>query len=321
MKEQILTGTLPERIDQILRFVKEKNTDEAELESIERVYASADVPFTKAARAFYAEYSRPFWGTRLETVGENGKRKAVPFAYSLYGDDPEGELMDVFAERLHGIYYEENPFGDFFGVAETAKADAARNAVPLGEIGYSYPASIWITDDQHLLAFHDYDDSRMVEYESLADFLSVEMIPCVPDVVCKYSSLWGGAVLCDKLEELKIQPVGDGMIDLICPPSNITTFIDFCKRRGHKIYGFTWWCAADENHSPCGMGGPLSKYFDGWFSEIPMDGLIALKNHDEYRRFFTKEWPESVAYKACYWPAFWLEDPFKIDKNPNQEKR
>lgn len=307
MKEQLLTGSLPERIEQIFRFAKENYTEEATFDNIERVYAAAEVPFTEAARAFYADYSRPFWGTRLEAIGEGGKRKAVPFEYTLYGDAPDGEIFDDTVERLRAIYNDDEPFSDFVNVASTAKAGPTRNAVPLGEIGYEYPASVWITEDNRLWVFHDYNDSRLVEYGSLAEFLAIEMIPCIPDVIRKYSSLWGGAVLCDKLEELKIQPVGDGMIDLICPPSNAAVFIDFCKRRGHKIYGFTWWCSADEHHKPCGMGGPKSKYFDGWFSEIPMDGIISFGSHDEYRRFFKKDWPESEAYRECWWPGFWLE--------------
>ena len=30
------------------------------------------------------------------------------------------------------------------------------------------------------------------------------------------------------LEKYKIQPVGDDMIDLICPPENVQDFIDYC---------------------------------------------------------------------------------------------
>ena len=31
------------------------------------------------------------------------------------------------------------------------------------------------------------------------------------------------------LEALQIQPVGEGLIDLICPPEHIHAFIDFCE--------------------------------------------------------------------------------------------
>ena len=109
------------------------------------------------------------------------------------------------------------------------------------------------------------------------------------------------------LEKYKIQPVGDDMIDLICPPENVQDFIDYCDANEILIRGFTWWCHATDEHEPCGMGGPNSKYFDGWFSEIKIEGIIRFDTNEEYRRFFLKEWPESEEYKPCFWPGFWLE--------------
>ena len=56
------------------------------------------------------------------------------------------------------------------------------------------------------------------------------------------------------------------------------------------------------------MGGPKSEYFDGWFSEIPMDEIIALKDNEAYRTFLSNEWPKTPEYRACYIPGFWLSD-------------
>jgi hypothetical protein len=77
---------------------------------------------------------------------------------------------------------------------------------------------------------------------------------------------------------------------------------------GLRIGGFTWWCHVADGHEPCGMGGPKSEYFDGWFSEIPMDKIIELKDNEACRAYFAKEWPEDPDYRACYWPGFWLLD-------------
>ena len=109
------------------------------------------------------------------------------------------------------------------------------------------------------------------------------------------------------LEELKIQPVGDGLIDMICSPACIDAFIDLCNAQGVPIKGFTWWCHVAEGHKPCGMGGPLSRYFDGWFSEIPLDDIIRLSDNETYRDYFKNVWPASADYHSCYWPGFWLE--------------
>ena len=111
-----------------------------------------------------------------------------------------------------------------------------------------------------------------------------------------------------KLEDLKIQPVGDGLVDMICSPKYVDGFVALCTASGIRIQGFTWWCHVVEGHEPCGMGGPKSKYYDGWFSEIPMDEIIRLADNESYKAFFENVWPTDPQYHHCYWPAFWLED-------------
>jgi hypothetical protein len=110
------------------------------------------------------------------------------------------------------------------------------------------------------------------------------------------------------LAALSIQPVGNGLIDLICPPDRVDLFIDFCNAAGRIVRGFTWWCHVTEGHEPCGMGGPAAKYFDGWFSEIPADGLIRFLDNESYRDYFKNVWPADKRYQACRWPGFWLEE-------------
>ena len=111
-----------------------------------------------------------------------------------------------------------------------------------------------------------------------------------------------------QLDELRIQPVGEGedMIDLICPPEKIDAFLDLCNTEGIEIKGFSWWCHVTEGHEPCGMGGPKSSFFEGWFSEIPMDDIVRLPDNASYSTFFKSIWPEEDNYHDCWWPGFWL---------------
>ena len=109
-------------------------------------------------------------------------------------------------------------------------------------------------------------------------------------------------------EKLKVQPVGDGLIDLICPMENADLFITEMDKLGIRIKGFKWWCHVTGDHEPCGMGGPKNKFGEGWFSEVlPMDELISFENNEEYRKFFLYEWKQSGNYKPCVCPGFWLE--------------
>lgn len=110
------------------------------------------------------------------------------------------------------------------------------------------------------------------------------------------------------IESLKIQPVGTGWIDMICSPDRIDDFIDLCNSKNLSITGFTWWCHVIDGHEPCGMGGPVSKYYDGWFSEIEMGNVTILANNESYRKFFQEIWPLLSEYEPCHWPGFWLRD-------------
>lgn len=109
------------------------------------------------------------------------------------------------------------------------------------------------------------------------------------------------------LRELRIQPVGKGYIDLICPPENIGAFIDRMEALQIPIEGFAWWCHVRGDHHPCGMGGPLNRYGEGWFSEIRMDDILRFDGYEALRRYLLEEYPNSPAYKPCYVPAFWLD--------------
>ena len=108
------------------------------------------------------------------------------------------------------------------------------------------------------------------------------------------------------IRELHIQPVGNGYIDLICPPENIGAFIDHMEELHIPIEGFTWWCHVRDGHHPCGMGGPLNRYGEGWFSEIYMKDILRFDDYNSLRCYLLEEYPNNPEYKPCYVPAFWL---------------
>ncbi len=122
------------------------------------------------------------------------------------------------------------------------------------------------------------------------------------------------------LDGLKIQPVGDGLIDLICPWESVEEFIRQCDREGLAVTGFTWWCHVTGDHRPCGMGGPRSEHFDGWFSELAMDEPISFENNSEYLHYLKDVWPGEREYRPCLWPGFWLE-PWRAAPGSGSEKK
>lgn len=109
------------------------------------------------------------------------------------------------------------------------------------------------------------------------------------------------------LNDLHIQSVGSGFIDLICPKQSIEKFIDEMNKLHIKIIGITWWCHVTEGHEPCGMGGPKNKFGSGWYSEIPLVDLTRFDSNEQLRKYLLEEYPVSEEYKECFVPAFWLE--------------
>ncbi len=91
-----------------------------------------------------------------------------------------------------------------------------------------------------------------------------------------------------KLNEIirnnRVQPVGNGYIDCIVLKADILGFMHQLSELGILVTGVSWWCHVDKEnkpHSNCphGMGGPVSKYHTGWFSELQNDMLtISEKN-------------------------------------------
>ena len=78
----------------------------------------------------------------------------------------------------------------------------------------------------------------------------------------------------DELDKLilkhKIQPVGCGYIDCIVTFENVFNFINDLTDLGIKVNTLTWWCHCKDKKNGCphGIGGPVSKHYDGWFSEM-----------------------------------------------------
>lgn len=124
------------------------------------------------------------------------------------------------------------------------------------------------------------------------------------------------------IETHKAQPVGHGYIDIIVSRDNYKDFVADLVRNNYKIKSISWWeYCPKEKESNYGLGGPKSNYYDGWFSELPVDvddlDNVALKEkeiEEINNKIETKviEFPdETVMFKQNNWltPAIWLDVP------------
>ena len=120
----------------------------------------------------------------------------------------------------------------------------------------------------------------------------------------------------------KAQPVGWGYIDIVVRREHYRNFVEDILRAGINIGSISWWEYVDEMGKPntYGMGGPRSRFYDGWFAEVgteldevPLSHSIELQltkiiDIVENKQIRLATLPD-ISFKGCrsLTPAFWLD--------------
>lgn len=129
----------------------------------------------------------------------------------------------------------------------------------------------------------------------------------------------------DQILELhQAQPVGDGYIDIIVTRDRYALLIKDLVENEFKITSISWWewCPTGQECA-YGIGGPESKFFEGWFAELPIDvddiSSSADVEYDDVIALLTNtietktiKYPdEMVTFEEHRWltPALWLDVP------------
>lgn len=121
-----------------------------------------------------------------------------------------------------------------------------------------------------------------------------------------------------RLDELlvkyKAEPVGWGYIDCLILNDDLSGFANELGVLGIRINAFTVWChCTDENKirygCPHGLGGPKSKYHDGWFSELCDGPFFELVENKQIIDMVFNELPKKSWYSPCMVSAPWLDVP------------
>jgi hypothetical protein len=121
--------------------------------------------------------------------------------------------------------------------------------------------------------------------------------------------------------------VGNGYIDIIAGRSKYINQINELVLEGFNISSITWWewCNGDQKPK-YGMGGPKSKFYDGWYAELPIDAddlkyqnqisvVDRLKIIEHILTFIhTKQITLAdglISFQSALWltPALWLDVP------------
>ncbi|MDH6367517.1 MULTISPECIES: hypothetical protein [unclassified Breznakia] len=111
--------------------------------------------------------------------------------------------------------------------------------------------------------------------------------------------------ICKIMKTYKVQSVGNGFIDCICPTSNISDFLEELNELGIGITHFTIWEYVRENKGlpVVGMGGPKYDYGEGWYAEIGCDYF----NFTGETNLIEMLSEESTRWNCEIVPGFWLD--------------
>ncbi|MCL2487218.1 MAG: hypothetical protein FWE80_00875 [Oscillospiraceae bacterium] len=110
------------------------------------------------------------------------------------------------------------------------------------------------------------------------------------------------------IKEHKVQPVGSGYTDCIISFGESFDFINALSNIGINVYGVTWWCHCKNDVTGCphGMGGPLSLYYDGWFSEMWYE-MLEFDRNEQVISYLNS--PKDKSIFECFVPALWPDVP------------
>ncbi len=115
----------------------------------------------------------------------------------------------------------------------------------------------------------------------------------------------------------KVQPVGYGYVDCITMRDKFEDFVNDISELGVVVNISSWWCYVNPNNPsncgcPQGIGGPLSEYYDGWFSELQNDlydvGEVLIDNIKEE---YDLQLLTSINMKVINDINYLLKTPFK----------
>lgn len=161
-----LNGTKQERIIQALHMAGWQSERPINLSNIEKYYTEKGIELFQSAKDFFTEYSGMASKWYIEVDNFN---RAADFTFELFPYPPsyQREVRD---------YMFDDPKYEVYSTDYQAVLDLAHEKVILvGEIGYYYPACVWIGESAKLYATHDYDEQVLV-FQSLPELISHELL-------------------------------------------------------------------------------------------------------------------------------------------------
>ncbi len=172
-----LEGTkIEEKVQAAIAFGK-AHRPAFDREKIAAIYRRANIPFTKAAERFWAEWFGVLGGLRFWPEGPNifyddghAALATVDFWFGLMG--AEQDLKYWYEPTCYPEIDEE----DFEDIAGMIRAKYGTETVPVARGGYYYPSTIYVCPDGKVISIlpdNGYDSERI--WNRLEDWLCFEL--------------------------------------------------------------------------------------------------------------------------------------------------
>lgn len=161
-----LNGNKQERIIQTLNMAGWHSDRSVNLSNIEKYYAEKGIELFKTAKDFFTEFSgiASQWYIEVENF-----HWAADFTFELF-PYPSAYKRDV-RDYMFDDQKCEVCSADYQAVLDTA----CEKVILVGEIGYYYPACVWIGESGKLYATHEYDEQVLV-FQSVPELISHELL-------------------------------------------------------------------------------------------------------------------------------------------------
>ncbi len=171
-KKVKLTGNVYDRILQILKMAGWYENRHVCISQVEQYYKNQRVPLIGAAKSFFEEYYGIADSWFIMYGPTPGRTMSPDFHFDLYPSSILDDVSEhVFDDSQSNLSQEQR-------IIDAVAKEATTH---VGEIGYYYPARVWIGESGNFYIFHEYDHDQVHVYQTLMEFLEKEFSQCQCD--------------------------------------------------------------------------------------------------------------------------------------------
>ena len=170
IKERIsLSGDLKNKVKQLMIYAGWYEGRKVDISIASQYYAERGVPMMKSTQRFYHKY----FGLCCQWYFSGGMKRAADFEFGLFP-----YLINGIKDHLEETYFRNMSGSELDEIEQIA----GEQCQPIGQIGYYYPAQVWISEFGKLYAKYEYQD----EIECFSDIFALierELKKCTLDSV------------------------------------------------------------------------------------------------------------------------------------------